>query len=518
MQDKNYLLGIDLGTTNVKGIIIDENGNALASASESNALLFPGAGMVEQDPQLWWKNTVKILQKMTTMAGADVVKNIRGICISSQTVTLLPLDRCGEPLRNAIIWMDSRATLELRHIVEQIGMDRYIQLIGAQPDVTFLPSKLLWYKQNEPELFAKTECFIQASSYINYKLTGEISMDIDQAIKSQCLDIHSLMWCDEVSDAIGVDLNKILPKPRPVNEIIGTISDEAARITGLTAGIPVACGASDAVASMYATGLSRVGEAGESSGTSSLIFVGHIKPSATQLPVVAKPCPVPGIPYVFDAPINASGASIQWYIDTMGQKDKEEAQALEINLYDYLNLQATKAAPGSGGVLFFPYMTGVRAPLWNSYARGMFIGMSLDTNRSDLIRSIFEGTAFALRHVMESIKDAGAKIDCLRITGGGAKSRTWSQIKAAMLGVPVHILDEKCGDVPFGDALIAGNAAGIFNHLESDMKRLIKVREIIDPDEHWTDVYNKIYPYYVDMYKALDGQLKAFSDTMAGLR
>ena len=343
-------------------------------------------------------------------------------------------------------------------------------------------------------------------------------MDIDQAIKSQCLNIHTLKWCDEVSAAIGVDLNKILPAPRPVSDIIGTISEAAARETGLAAGIPVACGASDAVASMYATGLSRIGEAGESSGTSSLIFVGHNSPSAADLPVVAKPCPVPGIPYVFDAPINASGASIKWYIDTLGRQDKEEADRLGINVYEHLNRQAASTAPGSRGLLYFPYMGGARAPLWNSYARGMFIGMTLDTDRSDMIRSIFEGTAFALRHVLESVKDAGAGIDCLRITGGGAKSRTWSQIKAAMLRVPVYVLDDKCGDVPFGDALIAGSAVGIFTDLASDMKRLIKVQEIIEPNEQWADVYDKIYPYYVDMYKDLDGRLEDYAKTLAGLQ
>ena len=170
MYDKNYLLGIDLGTTNVKGILIDENGHALASASEANALLFPGTGRAEQDPQLWWENTVKILRTITDAAGPKIVKNIRGLCISSQTVTLLPLDSDGRPLRNAIIWMDSRAVSELDQLVRCIGADRYMRLIGAQPDVTFLPSKLLWYKNNEPELFEKTDCIVQASSYINYKL------------------------------------------------------------------------------------------------------------------------------------------------------------------------------------------------------------------------------------------------------------------------------------------------------------------------------------------------------------
>ena len=158
---------------------------------------------------------------------------------------------------------------------------------------------------------------------------------------------------------------------------------------------------------------------------------------------------------------------------------------------------------------------GERAPLWNSHARGMFIGMSLDTQRDDLIRSVFEGTAYALRHVMETIKAAGVQANCLRITGGGAKSRTWSKIKASMLRMPVQVLDDVSGDVPFGDALIAGNAVGIYKDLTAATNRLIKIKEVIEPVPEWADVYDRLFPFYVDMYKDLDQDLKKYRDVMA---
>ncbi len=504
---QNYLLGMDLGTTNIKAIILDENGNVCASASQANHLIFPGTNMVEQDPEEWWKNAVTILKEVTDKAGKDVVSKIRGICISSQTVTMLPVDKDGNPLRNALIWMDSRSANELAYIIDTLGFDHYVSIIGAQPDVAFLPGKLLWFKQNEPELFAKTEKILQASSYINMKLTGKMTMDIDQAARCQCLDIQTLKWSDEIGNVLGVDLNRILPQPLASNEIIGGVTDEAAALTGLMSGTPVVAGASDAMASMYATGLCQLGEAGESSGTTSLVFVGADRQSASDIPVVTKPCSIPGMPYVFDAPINTSGASIKWYLDTFGQPEKDYAAAHNIGVYDHLNACALEVPAGSHGMYFFPYLLGERAPLWNSHARGMFIGMSLDTTRNDFIRAVFEGTAFALRHVMETIKETGATANALRITGGGSKSRTWCQIKASTLHMPVYTLDEKSGDVPFGDTLIVGNAVGVFPDMKESINKIIQIKDVIQPVEEWEKVYDKMYPLYIEMYQHLDKDL-----------
>lgn len=503
----SYLLGMDLGTTNIKAIILREDGTVMASASRANQLLLPEANHVEQDACHWWANAVEILKEITQCAGEEVVTSIKGICISSQTVTMLPVDAEGNPLRNAMIWMDSRSAGELHEIEEALGYEHFVKIIGGQPDVAFLPNKILWFKRQEPELFAKTACILQASSYLNYKLTGVCSMDVDQASRCQCLDIDSMQWSEEISKVLGVDLKKLLPEPKAVNEVVGYVTKEAASETGLMEGIPVVAGASDAMASMYATGLSRLGEAGESSGTTSLVFVGSPVKSAPDVPVVTKPCAVSGMPYVFDAPINTSGAAIKWYLDTLGKEDFVKDEEAGVNVYDYLNQEALDVPVGSNGVMFFPYLLGERAPLWNSHARGMFIGMSLDTRREDLVRAVLEGTAFALRHVMETVKESGAVADCLRITGGGAKSLTWSKIKASMLRMPVYVLDEGAGDVPFGDALIVGNAVGVFPDLNAAIDKMITVKEVIQPDEEWAKVYDALYPMYLKMYQHLDSDL-----------
>lgn len=514
---KDHLLGIDLGTTNIKAVIFNAAGETQAAASATYPLIMPLPDHVEQSADAWWSAAVEILRSVTSQAGPEVVGSIRGISVSSQLPSLLALDREGRVLRNPIIWMDKRSHPELDQLLALIGRETYTVSAGAQPDAAFLPSKLLWFKRHEPELFARTYRVLQANGFINYKLTGVMAMDIDQAALCQCLDLRTMGWSEPLSQAMGIDLNRILPQPVPSDTVIGLVTEQAARLTGLKSGIPVVAGASDATASMYATGLSQLGEAGESSGTTSLLFVGHDRPSATDLPVVAKPCSIQGIPYFFNAPINTSGASLKWYLNTLGQAETDYARAHGIDVYDYLNQLALKAPPGSNGLLYFPYLLGERAPLWNSYAKGMLIGMSLDTERRHIVRSIFEGTAFAVRHVIDTVRETGAQVHCLRITGGGAKSRTWCQIKASMLGVPVYTLEDKTGDVPFGDALIAGHGVGLYPDFSEQIQSLVQVKEVIQPVEEWSRVYEQLYPYYKSMYQHLDGDLKSLRHTMDSL-
>ncbi|MCI2049560.1 MAG: FGGY family carbohydrate kinase [Lachnospiraceae bacterium] len=515
---ESYVLGMDCGTTNIKAVILGSDGSVAAEAARPNRFYSPGPGMQEQDAEEWWQSAKEIFRSLTAAAGSRATARIRGICISSHTVSLLPLDREGRPLRRAITYQDSRSGAELRSIVESIGRERYISIAAGQPSVAFLPGKLLWYKTHEPELFDKTACFLQASSFIVYRLTGEAVSDIDQALRTQCMDSGTLEWSAEIGKAIGTDLDRVLPAPRLINEIVGSVTPAASEETGLPAGIPVLAGCSDAMASMYATGMSRIGEAGESSGTTSLVFVGSRVKSAPDLPVVTRPCAIEGMPWIFDAPIQASGASLSWYISKLALREQEEAAARGVNIYDYLNGQALQAAPGSGGLFFFPYLLGERAPIWNDYARGMLIGLRMESTRAELTRSVFEGTAYALRHVMETVREAGAQADLLRICGGGAKSRTWCRIKASMLHMPVYLLDGNSGDVPVGDALIAGDAVGVFQSLTEAVREVIKVREIIEPDPSWERAYDELYPYYVRMYRDLDADLLQLHGTLAGLQ
>lgn len=514
---ENYLLGMDCGTTNIKAIILGDDGTVVASESRPSEFILSGPNMQEQDANEWWENTKKIFKSLSKQVGESVVKKIRGISISSHTVSMLPVDGNGNPVRNAMTYQDSRSKEELNYIVEKMGFDKFVKTVGGQPAVAFLPNKILWFKRNEPDLFAKTKYFLQASSYINYKLTGKMTTDIDQATRTQCLDIRTMEWSKEIGDIIGIDLDAMLPKLKLVDEIIGFVTEEASEETGIREGVPVIAGCSDAMASMYALGISRLGEIGESSGTSSLVFAGSDKKSASDIPVVTKPCTIDGMPWVFDAPITTTGATLKWYIEKFAAEERAYAEENDKNIFTYLNELALGAKPGSDGLFFYPYLLGERAPLWNDHARGMFIGLGMETSRADMIRAVFEGTAFALRHVIETVRAAGATAECLRICGGGAKSRTWSQIKASMLHMPVYVLDDASGDVPVGDALLVGRKVGVFPNLSEAAERIVKVKEVIEPVKEWEEAYDKLYPYYVEMYQHIDKDLEKLKMTVSQL-
>jgi len=510
-----YLIGVDLGTTNIKGALYDEEGHLLANESAAYETDHTKKGMAEQNPEDWWEGARRIFKTIHSSVGKEIINQIAGICVSSQTPTLLPVNQDGEPLRKAMIWMDSRAQKEMERILDDIGFDHYVRITGMLPDVSFIPPKLLWYVNHERALFDKTSWFVQANGYINYRLTNVFSMDMDQASLTQCLDVSTGTWAEEIESAVGVDFGKYFPAPVTNDTVIGCVTKEAANETGLCEGTAVVAGSSDAIAAMYASGLSKLGEASEISGSSSLVFAGTQSRPTDYHTVGAHACSIEGIPYVFNAPITATGSSVKWYLRHFGLYEEQIEKEEGIKIYDTLNREVLESPPGSGGAMFFPYLMGERAPLWNNHAKGMFIGLSMSTTRKDMIRAIFEGTAYALKSVIDEFKRNGTEVNSLRVVGGGALSESWLKIKASILNVPVYVLDEKTGDVPFGDALIAGLAVGVYHNLTETIKKIIQVKKVIQPDKEWVEVYEKRYPFFRRFYSVLDESLKTYDRTIA---
>lgn len=511
LQTMKYLFGMDLGTTNIKGVLYSETGENIAFAQSTYETFHCNQDCAEQKPSDWWNSAVSVFREIIEQVDNEVKEQIAAICISSQTPTLLPVTSEGTPLRDAIIWMDKRADREMKEILQTIGEEEYISITGMLPAVSFLPPKLLWYKRKEKALFEQTACFLQANGYLNYKLTNVFSMDYDQASLTQCLDAAKGEWSNEIGQTIGIALKKYFPTPLKNHQIIGYVTKEAANETGLPKNVAVVAGSSDAIAAMYASGLTSLNEATEVSGTSSLVFVGTKELPKDSHSVGGHKCALKEIPYVYNAPISATGASIKWYLKNFGQYEYQKAKEDGRNVYDILNEEALQAKPGSNGLLFFPYMMGERAPLWNDHARGMFIGLSMDSKREDMVRAIFEGTSFALKSVIEECKRNGTKIDRIRIVGGGALSDTWLQIKASVLNIPVLVLDSKTGDVPFGDALIAGQAVGLYEDLSQSIKDIVRVERVIEPKKEWAMIYEKQYGYFKKFYQDLDASLEAYA-------
>ena len=505
-----YLIGIDIGTTNIKGVLFDRGGSVIAKSESTYKTYYQEQGSAEQDANDWWKEVQTVSQKMMSQVEETVKKHIKGISISSQTPTLLPVDYLGIPLRNAIIWMDRRAEQELDEILNSVGCERYTKITGMLPAVSFLPAKLLWMMKNEMDILKKTHYILQANGYVNYKLTGEYSLDLDQASLTQCIDMSTGKWSQEIEKAIGMHFKDYFPEPVVNSKIIGYVTEEASKMTHLPINIPVVAGTSDAIAAMYASGLSKMGEATEVAGTSSLVFAGTHAPPKTYHTVSAQKCNLDTLPFVFNAPITATGASIKWFIDKIGFSEEEILNVPKKNVFELMNRKALQSNPGSNGIIFFPYMMGERAPLWNNHAKGMFIGLSMNSSKEDIIRSIFEGTSYALKSVLEEFERNGTKIESLRVVGGGAKSETWLKIKASILNIPIYVLEEKTGDVPFGDAIIAGLAVGIYKDVTETIRNIIKVKNIIYPNKEWVEIYKARYVFFKKFYEDLDLSLKEY--------
>jgi len=515
-NDNKYLLGIDVGTTNVKAILFSTNGSPVAMGEKEYPTYYPGHNAVEQSADDWWQSTIYVVRKIVN--NPDVNKGeIAAICVSSQMPTLLPLDEYGNPLRRAMIWMDRRAEKESMWLMDQFETKKYKEIFGKSRTGPFhVMPKLLWLKNHEPEIFRKTKKIHLTNTYINFKLTGSSAIDDLQAESTRAYDVQKKDWSIDLEDLTGIPLHDLMPEIHSIFDVIGYVSRDAADQTGLKKDIPVLCGLADGHANIVEGGVTKIGYASESTGTTTLLFIAHSKPLSPQgrLSSMSQFFPIPDVPYTLIAPINSAGASLKWYINTykdyielIGEKNKEN------NLYDVLNKIAQKSPAGSGGLYFFPYLSGERAPFWNSYVKGMFIGLTAASSHENIVRSIYEGTSFALRSVVEEAYREGAVINRIRSSGGGANSDIWLKIRASMLNKPLEV-SLGMGGAPMGDAIVAGYGVGLYKDFVKAVEAFQHVDKVVDPVDEWVKVYDDMYPIYISMINHLDNDLQMLEEVV----
>ena len=507
---EKYLLGIDIGTTNVKAVLFSADGSPVAMGQKGYPTYYPGPNAAEQDAEDWWESTKFAIQEINhKIAGKD--HQIEAICVSSQSPTLLPLDEDGRPLRRGMIWMDRRAEKESAWLLEKFGKEKFLEIFGTNPDAFYLMPKLLWLKKYEPETYKKTRKILLTNAYVNYKLTGVMAIDDSQATSvTLAYDIRKKEWSTDLEDATGIPVHSLMPDIYSTFGVIGQVTKAAAKETGLQEGIPVVAGTTDGTANILEGGITQIGDAAESTGTSTLFFVAHSKPVSGQCKLLAIPqyFPLPDVPYILGGPINTSGASLKWYLNTYENHIESIAtEAEKSNLYNVLNRLARQAPAGCGGLLYFPYLSGERAPFWNSYVKGMFIGLTSASSEEFIVRSLYEGTSFALRSVVDEAYREGTVIKKFRSTGGGANSDIWLQIKASVLKMPLEI-STGMGGAPLGDAIIAGYGVGLYKDFLKAVNTFQRVDKVIDPVEEWVKIYDDMYPLYLSMIKDLDANLQ----------
>ena len=480
---QQLLLGVDVGTTATKAVLVDNAGHIISQGRAEYPTKYLQAGWVEQDPNDWWLSFCKAVE--IAQAGAPGAQII-GVAISAQAPTLIAVDAKGDPVRDAMIWMDRRAQAEADELANQFS--NISQLTGNRADPYYVAAKIKWMIKNEPANYQKTKYFLQIPGYLNFKLTGKFGIDAAHASLLQLRSADNSKWADEVMKFVGVSEDKF---PQIANSIIlqgEVLSNNDSKIA---AGTPVYFGSVDGCSAALEAGVIDPGVVAEMTGTSTVLLMPTDGNNFNDA-FVAIEHAIAGRQLRLGAMV-ASGASVAW----LQQNILKGEQSVE-----QLSKDAQSVAPGSEGLIFLPYMMGERSPIWHTNARGVFFGLSLTTTPAMMFRAVLEGTAFALAHNVEIGKAAGIKIDEIRSIGGGSKSELWNQIKADVLGMPIAVLEDSVG-AAVGDAYLAGMGAGMFKDIRNTLKTNVKIEARFSPDQKVHSYYQERYARFRSLYESI---------------
>jgi xylulokinase len=491
MSTKSYFLGVDTSTTSSKVLEIDEAGAAVAVASSPHTLQTPRPLWSEQNPLEWWQAVCVSIRSVLRKAGVKA-DTVAAIGLTGQMHGLVLLDDVGEVLRPAILWNDQRTQAQCDEIHLRIGRERFIQITGNVALTGFTAPKILWVKENEPEIYAKATHVLLPKDFVRYKLTGDFAMDKADGSGTVLFNLKERDWSGEVLSALGIP-RSWMPPLYEGPQITGTVTRAAAEATGLKAGTLVVAGGGDQAAQAVGVGAVEPGIIGLTVGTSGVVFA--TTPSALIEPegrLHAFCHAVPGMWHFMGVMLSAAG-SLQWYRDTL---------APGISFNDLLK-EAETVPAGSEGLQFLPYLSGERTPHPDPLARGAFIGLTLRHGRGHMTRAVLEGVAFGLKDIFTLIQNAGlGAIVQVRASGGGVKSPLWRQILASVLEADLITVDTVEG-AAYGAALLAGVGTGVWSNVATACKEVVRLAEITKPNEGQVGIYRIMYPIYRELYPAL---------------
>jgi len=460
MSDHPLLLGIDIGTTGAKVLLVDgRDASAIAHRTVEYPLHMPRPNWCEQDPHDWWRATVQAVRQVMETECVDP-RRIAGIGLSGQMHGLVPLDSTGTVIRPAILWNDQRTAAQCEVITRLVGADRLIQLTGNIALTGFTAPKILWMRTHEPEAYARLASVLLPKDYIRYRLSGERFTDVADASGTLLLDVARRAWSREMLEALDIPC-AWLPAVTECDVASTRLSAEAARELGLLEGTPIAAGAGDQAAQAVGSGIIDEGTVCVTIGTSGVVFA----PSQTCRPeprgrLHAFCHAVPGMWHLMGVMLSAGG-SLRWFRDLLGDEFNEHSCYLGKDPYDLLTEEASRIAPGADGLIFLPYLTGERTPHNDPNARGVFCGLSLHHRRAHLGRAVLEGITFGLCDSLDLLREAGVKPAEIHLSGGGAKSAMWRQMIADVFNEPVTTCESPHG-AAMGAALLAGVSVGLF--------------------------------------------------------
>ena len=478
-------IGIDLGTSAVKLLLMNEKGERIADAVRGYPLSFPRDGWAEQNPQDWWNAVADGLREIT--AGRES-SDIRGVSFGGQMHGLVILDENDEVIRPAILWNDGRSAAQCEYLNGEIGKDKLSDYTANIAFAGFTAPKILWLRENEPENFGRIRKLMLPKDYIAYKLTGVMSTDMSDASGMLLLDVKNRRWSKEMLNICGIS-EDVLPTLYESSEVVGTVTRTAAEETGLACGTKVIAGAGDNAAAAIGTGTVGGGRCNISLGTSGTVFITRDSFSVDECNALHSFAHADGGYHLMGCMLSAASCNKWWLEDILGSNDYEGSQSGIDKL-------------GDNNVFFLPYLMGERSPHNDPNVRGMFIGMSMDTTRADMTQAVLEGVAFALRDSVEVARSLGIDIRRSSICGGGAKSPLWCKIIANVLNMEIVTIENEEGPA-FGAAILAAVGCGEYKDVCEAAEKLVKPRKVYKPDKELAEKYQKKYEKFVKLYPAI---------------
>jgi xylulokinase len=496
-----HLLGIDIGTSGTKTLICDEDGKVIATALAEHPISTPKPGWSEQDPADWWDSTIvatKVVLKKAKLKGDD----IGGIGLSGQMHGSVFLGDGDKALRPALLWNDQRTGKQCEEIERTAGGRAALIELVANPALTgFTAPKILWVRENEPKVYAKTKHILLPKDYIRLRMTGEYATEVSDASGTLLLDVVHRTWSDKLLSLLQID-KSLLPRLHESYEVTGTLNAHGARSLGLKEGIPVVGGAGDQAAGAVGNGIVTSGVVSATLGTSGVVFAHADQPTRDPEGRVHTMChAVPGKWCVFGCMLSAGG-SFQWFRNQLGQEEVALAKKKKIDPYELLIAGAQRAPGGCEGLFFLPYLTGERCPHPDPNARGGWIGITARTTRDMLIRSVLEGVTYGMRDALEIMKQMNVAIAQVRASGGGARSPFWRQLQADVYQQPIVLTNATEGPA-YGVALLAGVGTGVWKSVEEACKSSIKQTQKVSPNKKAAALYERHYRVYDKLYDDL---------------
>jgi xylulokinase len=488
------LIGIDVGTGGTRVLLVDTTGKVVGSTVREHApFRSPQPGWAEQDPEDWWQAAVHAIPALLKATATDPAE-IAAVGLSGQMHGAVLLDAADRVLRPTLIWCDQRTAAEAAWLTGQLGTERLIHLTSNPALTNFTLTKLLWVREHEPAIWRQFRSFLLPKDYVRFRLTGEKAMDVADASGTLLLNVAKRRWSSEMLAAVHMP-ESILPALLECHEIAGTITAEAASLTGLRAGTPVVAGAGDQAAGALGMGIVHPGDVSATIGTSGVVFAATDQPFLDPHGRLHTFChAVPGRWHVMGV-TQAAGLSLRWFRDSFANADDTEA-------YARLGEAASTIPAGADGLLWAPYLMGERTPHLDPEARGALVGLTASHRSAHIVRAIMEGVAFSLKDTLSIFAEIGVPTRAIRLGGGGARSTIWRQIQADVYGQAVEIVSAEEG-AAYGAALLAGIGAGVWSSADAACDAVIRIAHRVAPQPTDSAKLQELYKLYRRLYPSL---------------